>query len=117
MAAASDIHQVLVIGIIAGAANPVAMVGFMTLLQRRTPQRLMGRVSAAVEVVFGVPQALSLGLGAVLVAVLDWRIIFGVIAVVTAAGAAHILFWLRDERPATVPGAVDPTLDFAVDEV
>ena len=69
----------------------------MTLLQRRTPQRLMGRVSTAAEVVMTVPSAVSLALGAALVTVVDWRWIFLVIGVATLAGAGHVAFWLRDQ--------------------
>ena len=68
----------------------------MTLLQRRTPQRLMARVSVAAEVVMSVPSAASLALGALLVTVVDWRLLFAVIGVVTLAGAGHVAFWLRD---------------------
>ena len=39
------------------------IVAFMTLMQRRSPQAIMGRVSTAVEVVMAVPQAISLALG------------------------------------------------------
>lgn len=39
-------------------------VGFTTLLQKRTPQEVMGRASMAVEVVMSTPQALSMAIGA-----------------------------------------------------
>ena len=44
-----------------GAALPLITVALMTLVQRRTPQAIMGRVSAAIEVVIATPQAVSLG--------------------------------------------------------
>ena len=79
-----------------GVSLPILVVAYMTLLQRRTPQRLMARVSVAAEVVMSVPSAASLALGALLVTVVDWRLIFAVIGVVTLAGAGHVAFWLRD---------------------
>ena len=70
-----------------GVSLPILIVAYMTLLQRRTPQRLMARVSVAAEVVMSVPSAASLALGALLVTIVDWRIIFVVIGVFTLAGA------------------------------
>ena len=90
-----------------GAALPLIMVALMTLIQRRTPQPIMGRVSAAIEVVFAVPQAISLALGSLLVVLLSYRQIFVIIAVVTAGAGIYIAAFLRGQiaddvrRPAT----------------
>ena len=100
-----------------GFTLPLLMVAYMTLLQRRTPQRVMGRVSAAVEVVLSTPQAVSLAVGSLLVVLLDWRVIFLIKAVVIALAAGHVAFWLRDQlrrRPAAHPAA-DPEPDPHVD--
>lgn len=89
-----------------GVTLPLLMVSYLTLLQRRTPQRVMGRVSTAVEVVLSTPQAISLATGSLLVVLLDWRTIFLIKAVVILAAAAHVAFWLRDQlhrRPAGRP--------------
>lgn len=94
--------------VLMGFTLPLLMVAYMTLLQRRTPQRVMGRVSAAVEVVLSTPQAVSLALGSLLVVLLDWRVIFLVKAVVIVLAAGHVAFWLRDQlrhRPAAHPAA------------
>jgi len=94
-----------------GAAIPTIIVALMTLVQRRTPQAIMGRVSAAVEVVMAVPQAISLALGALLVVVLSYRQIFVVMAVVTALAAAYIAFSLRRQIAGDVrrsPTALEP---------
>jgi len=80
-----------------GAALPVFVVGLMTLIQRRTPQAIMGRVSAAVEVVFALPQAVSLAVGALLVVVLSYRQIFVVVAVMCGLAALYIAVTLRDQ--------------------
>jgi MFS family permease len=80
-----------------GAAIPVVIVALMTLIQRRTPQAIMGRVSAAVEVVMAVPQALSLAFGALLVVVLSYRQIFVIVAAVTGLAAVYIAVTLRDQ--------------------
>ena len=62
---------VLVASRLLGVSLPLLAIGYMTLIQRRTPQALMGRVSTAAEVVMSVPSAVSLALGAVLVSLLD----------------------------------------------
>jgi MFS family permease len=78
-----------------GASLPLIMVAFMTLVQRRTPQAIMGRVSTAVEVVMATPQAISLALGSLLVVLLSYRQIFAVMAVVTMLAAAYMALTLR----------------------
>jgi MFS family permease len=78
-----------------GLSLPMLMVAFMTLVQRRSPQAIMGRVSTAVEVVMAMPQAVSLALGSALVVVLTYRQIYAIMAVVTLLAAAHIAYWLR----------------------
>jgi MFS family permease len=97
IAASPVMAGVLVSIVVFGVSLPLLVVAYMTLLQRRTPQRLMGRVSTAAEVVMTVPSAVSLALGAALVTIVDWRWIFLVIGVTTLAGAGHVAYWLRDQ--------------------
>lgn len=80
-----------------GAALPLITVALMTLIQRRTPQAIMGRVSAAVEVVMSAPQAISLAVGSLLVVVLSYRRIFEIMAGVTGLAALYIAVLLRDQ--------------------
>jgi len=63
-AAAPSLAGIYVGVAVLGYALPVFIVAFNTMLQRRTPNRLMGRVSAATEVVLGTPQACSIAVGA-----------------------------------------------------
>ena len=97
IAASPAMAGVLVSIVLFGVSLPLLVVAYMTILQRRTPQRLMGRVSTAAEVVMTVPTAVSLAAGAALVTLVDWRWIFLTIGVTTLAGAGHVGFWLRDE--------------------
>ena len=107
-------HSIVVVCLSAavfGAALPLITVALMTLVQRRTPQAIMGRVSTAIEVVFATPQAVSLALGSLLVVVLSYRQIFVIMGVVTLLAAAYIAVLLRGQivddvrRPAE--GAAD----------
>ncbi len=91
-----------------GYSVPVLFIAFTTLMQRRTPQSLIGRVSAAVETAMGVPQALSLAAGALLVTLISYHLIFAVMAGVTAAAAVYLVMALGRSvfrPPAPVEGA------------
>ena len=66
-------------------------VGWTTLVQRRTPPALLGRVDAALTVAITVPQVVSIALGAALVAVVDYRVLLAVMAVVVAGSAAYAI--------------------------
>ncbi|WP_151083826.1 MFS transporter [Nocardioides cynanchi] len=91
-------HSIVVVCLSAavfGASLPLITVALMTLIQRRTPQAVMGRVSAAIEVVMGTPQAVSLAIGSLLVLVLSYRQIFTIMGVVTLLAAAYIAVLLR----------------------
>jgi MFS family permease len=96
-AAAPTIIVVLVGAAICGLGLPWTFVAFTTLMQRRSPGHLIGRVSTAVEVLLSTPQAISLALGSLLVSLLDYRQIFTIIATVILLGALQILLTLRRE--------------------
>jgi MFS family permease len=96
-AAAPSMAVVLAFAALMGVSLPLLFIAFTTLVQRRSPQQIMGRVSTAVEVVMATPQAISLAVGSLLVAILDYRSIFWIMAVVIGAAAAYILFWLRGQ--------------------
>ena len=83
-----------------GLALPVLIVAFMTLLQRRTPSRIMGRVSTAADIILGAPQTLSIAVGAVLVGIVDYRLLVAVITASTVIGAAWLSLTTRSVRAA-----------------
>ncbi|WP_051510426.1 MFS transporter [Intrasporangium oryzae] len=91
VATASAPAVLLVAVVLLGFSIPVLFVAYTTLVQRRTPQRLMGRVGTALEVILGAPQAVSLAVGAALVQVLDYRTIFGLMAGVTLLGGVQLV--------------------------
>lgn len=92
-----------------GLALPILIVALNTLLQRRTPQRIMGRVSAATDVLLGTPQAGSIALGALLVTLLTYQSIFWISAAVLGASAGYLMWALRGEASfADPPGGDDP---------
>jgi MFS family permease len=88
------ITAVLPLVLVASAALGVCIiwvnVGANTLIQRRTPDFLLGRVDAAVNVAITVPQAGSIALGAALIAVVSYRPLLVAMAVVLAASAGYL---------------------------
>ncbi|WP_434971392.1 MFS transporter [Micromonospora peucetia] len=76
--------------LLAGVSLPLTMVGLHTLIQRRTPPGLLGRVAAASEAVVSGPQALSIGAGALLVGVLDYRVLFALIGVAALLSGGYL---------------------------
>ncbi len=65
-------------------------VGAVTLIQRRTPGPLIGRVDAALEFAVVVPQAASIALGAALIAAVSYRILLVAMAVVIGLSAGYL---------------------------
>ena len=65
----------------------------------------------------GAPQALSLAVGALLVTLLDYHVIFAIMAVFTGSAVVYLLICLRGElfRPdsplPTPPGGLNPDTD------
>lgn len=77
--------------IVAGFAVSWFIVGFSTSIQLRTPQRLQGRVASAANTMVSTPQTIGIALGAVLVSVLDYRVLVAVMFVAILACGAYLL--------------------------
>lgn len=95
VALSSTLWVTLAAVVVLGYSLPLTFIAFTTMLQRRTPHALMGRVSAAVETVMGTPQAVSLAVGALLVTLLDFHVIFAIMAVFTGSAVLYLLISLR----------------------
>jgi MFS family permease len=74
-----------------GIGVPVVLVALFTLLQRSTPAPLQGRVYSAVEVLVGVPQMVSIAAGALLVTLVDYRLLLLAEAAVVAGAGTWLL--------------------------
>ena len=73
LAATPALGVVLAGRVSSGAGLTIMAIALLTLLQRSAPDRLQGRVYAGFEVATTVPQTASIGLGAYLIGVLDYR--------------------------------------------
>lgn len=87
---------VLVSMAVLGSGVPWLVVALFTTLQRLTPNELQGRAFSAVDVLISTPQTISIGLGAALVAVVDYRVLVAVMVAVILASAT----WLVTRRAA-----------------
>ncbi|MBV8481064.1 MAG: MFS transporter [Actinobacteria bacterium] len=75
------------------------VVAAATAYQRRSPQVMQGRVAAASNMLFSLPQTVSIGLGAVLITLIEFRIEIVIMALIVLASAAYLLT-RRDEEAA-----------------
>ncbi|RIW44659.1 MFS transporter [Micromonospora endophytica] len=102
--------------LLAGVSLPLTLVGMHTLIQRRTPPDLLGRVAAASEAAVRCPQAFSIGVGALVVGVLDYRLVFVLVGLATLAAGGYL--WRGRHlspplRPAAHPRVPAPRLPAA----
>ncbi|WP_445337174.1 MFS transporter [Clavibacter sp. CFBP 8614] len=86
-----DAPAVLLGSLVLGAALPPLVVGCTTLIQRRSPDRLRGRVYSAFDMALTVPQTAAIAVGASLVAHMPYRALLIVMCVVLAGAAAVLL--------------------------
>lgn len=86
---------------IAGIGIVWAVVALATAYQRRSPAQMQGRVAAAANMLFSVPQTISIAAGAVLISVVDWRIEIVAAAIVFALASVYML--TRREEPHVAP--------------
>jgi MFS family permease len=74
-----------------GFGLPWLIVAAYTLIQRASPAHLQGRVYSAMEIAIGLPQTISIALGAVLVTLIDYRLLIVAEALLTAAAGLWLL--------------------------
>ncbi|MEU4409407.1 MFS transporter [Streptosporangium sp. NPDC023963] len=76
---------------VAGAGLTLEGVARTTLVQRRSPAHLVGRVSTALESLTGFTQLLSLLGGAVLVSLVDYRLLLAVVGLTVCCAGVYAL--------------------------
>jgi MFS family permease len=77
--------------VVAGLGVVWAIVAFNTSIQTRTPLVIQGRVDAACEVSLSLAQTVSIGTGAALSTLVDYRLLLVAMAAVVAVSAAYLL--------------------------
>jgi MFS family permease len=92
---------VLVSMAVAGTGLVWAIVAISTAYQRRSPQHLQGRVSAAANMLFSVPQTISIAAGAALITVVDYRV--EIVAMLLGSAVSALYLLTRDREPQLDP--------------
>jgi hypothetical protein len=81
-----------------GFGLPWLVAAALTLIQRRTPSGLQGRVSTAVDVAWDTPQSLSIAVGAGLIAVTGFQVLLAIVAAVMIVSGLW-LYTRPEQRP------------------
>jgi MFS family permease len=89
-----------------GFGVPLFVVGWSTGLQRYTPPRLQGRVNAAANLMLTGPQTASIGLGAALIAVVDYRLLL--LVTFTGMAVAGAILLIRPAATTVGPPITGP---------
>jgi MFS family permease len=97
--ATANLPVVLVSAIGFGIGVAIFNVALITLVQRRTDVTMQGRVMAALDAAFTLPMAISIAVGAGLVAVVGFRAIYIGEAVALLAITGYLIALSRDRRP------------------
>jgi MFS family permease len=96
----SSMLPVVILGtLFFGAALPLLIVASVTLIQRRTPNELQGRVLTGFSLAESVPQTASIAIGALLVAVVDYRLLLLAMALGLALSGVAALVPVRHGVP------------------
>lgn len=85
-----------------------AIIGFVTERQTKTPPRLQGRVSAATNMLFNVPQLAATVAGAALLGALDYRVLLAAAALGILVGALLALREAVRSRGSLAPAPAAP---------
>ena len=102
---APSLPVVALAGPLAGIGVAWAIVGYSTVLQTRTPLVVQGRVASAADLAFSTAQTASIATGAALSTIVDWRLLFVVMAVVVFSSAGWML--TRRESDAPAPATIE----------
>jgi MFS family permease len=100
----SSLATVLAGCVLLGAALPWIVVGLTTLLQRLTPPGLQGRVAGTADLAISTPQAMSIALGAGLLAVTGYRVLLVCVSVACLLAAGYLLSRGEQRPRALAPG-------------
>ena len=109
--ATANLSVVVLSAIGVGVAVAFFNVALITLVQRRTDVAMQGRVMAALDAAFTLPMAISLALGAGIVAVVGFRTIYVVEAIGLLGVTAYLIAVSRRGGP--VPTETAPVKDDA----
>jgi MFS family permease len=82
---------------VAGVGIAWAIVALATAYQVRSPGHMQGRVAAAANMLFSVPQTISIAVGAALITIIDYRVEIVAMAIVFLVAAVYLLTRPRED--------------------
>jgi hypothetical protein len=95
----SNLALVLAGIVVSGCGVSWLIVGLATALQVRTPLRLQGRVASAADVFVSTPQTVSIALGAMLIAFVDYRVLVVAMAGIVSCCALYLISRSAEAEP------------------
>ena len=98
-----NVAVVLASTAVAGVGIVWAVVALATAYQRRSPDQVQGRVAAAANMLFSVPQTIGIAAGAALITVVDYRVEILTMAVVFLVSAGYLLTRRREDAAEVEP--------------
>jgi cyanate permease len=107
--ATANLPVVVTSGVAVGVGVAFFNVALITQVQRRTDVTMQGRVMAALDAAFTLPMAISIALGAGIVALVGFRTIYIVEAISLLAITAYLIVVSREPDPSPATAAVDAT--------
>lgn len=111
------VTTVLLSMLVAGLGVPVFVVGMTTLIQKYTPDRLLGRTFSSVGFCISIGNTVSIALGAFLVSAIGFRYMYAIGAVMITAGALIAISARAAEREAAARKLADESpLDDETDD-
>jgi MFS family permease len=105
--ATANLPIVVVSGIGVGIGVAFFNVALITLVQRRTDVTMQGRVMAALDAAFTLPMAISLALGAGIIALVGFRTVYIVEAISLLAITGYLIAVSREPDPSPEAVALD----------
>ena len=91
---------------VAGVGIVWAVVSLSTAYQRRSPNEVQGRVAAAANMLFSLPQTIGIAAGAALITLVDFRVEIVTMTVVFLAAGAYLLTRRPEEAMTEVEQAL-----------
>jgi MFS family permease len=85
------VDAIAVAAAVAGLGLVWAIVALATAYQRRSPVELQGRVAGAANMLFSVPQTISIAVGAVLITIIDYRLEIVLVSVAVMLSSLYLL--------------------------
>lgn len=101
LSASSSLPIVAAGTVLFGLGIPWAVVAMNTVIQTNTPNHLQGRAMSASSMMLSAPQTLSIGFGALAIAIIDYRLLLAAMTAVLLSCAGYLLTKTRQRQPMT----------------